>query len=142
MRPELLVFSRSELEQFVQNDHSEYVAIRIVNPKWKAHLESTSFQDEIRLEFWDVEDQIGSYTPINLDQANSIVKFLKKHKAHKRFVFQCEAGESRSYTCALFFADKILGDDVLVGLLSSNQNRSINFAVWNALSESFKKEIP
>ncbi|MDD4972522.1 MAG: hypothetical protein PHT07_24080 [Paludibacter sp.] len=139
MRPELLVFSRSQFEDFIRKQHNEFVAVRIINPNSKKHLEGTRFIDEIRLEFWDIEDAIGHYEPILLAQAKDIVQFLLKNKEQKRFVFHCEAGESRSHTCALFLADKILGDDILVGLLSSNQKNSINFALWNTLCEALRE---
>lgn len=141
MRPELFVFSRAEFNTFVLKDHANCVAIRIINPNGASHLEGTRFKDEIRLEFWDVEEEIENRRPIDALQAKAIVDFFEKNKYEERFVFHCEAGERRSYTCALFYADKILRDDILVGLLASNTNRSINFAVWNALCDANQREL-
>lgn len=140
MRPEVLVLSRASFNEFVRDtDHSNFVAVRISNPYGEGHSDDTNFFDELCIDFWDVEDISERYVPISQHQARTIVDFLVKYKDRKQFVFHCEAGLKRSFTCALFLADKILGDDVLVGLLSSDQKRALNFRVWGALYDTYRE---
>lgn len=53
------------------------------------------FKDELKLKFWDVEEEIGNYAPIHLIQAKQIYDFIIKNK-HSEFLINCEAGVSRS----------------------------------------------
>jgi len=53
------------------------------------------FKDELKLKFWDIEEEVGKYAPIHLIQAKQIYDFIMKNK-DSEFLINCEAGVSRS----------------------------------------------
>jgi predicted protein tyrosine phosphatase len=59
-----------------------------------------AFNESIRLEFWDTEDNVPGYPTISKEQAQELVDFILKN-ANKKFVIHCDAGQSRSAGVAL-----------------------------------------
>jgi len=89
----------------------ELVFISISDPS-KHFIETNNyFKDELKLKFWDIEEEIGNYAPIHLTQAKEIYDFIIKNKGN-RFLINCEAGVSRSAGIGLaieyIFRDKYL----------------------------------
>lgn len=112
---------------------SGVLALRIIDPEDFARTKEAGYDAEFIVGFHDVEMAIGHYTPINQKQAKEIVEFLRQHMNMERFIFRCTHGLSRSHTCALFFAQRILEDEILATRLAAVLGKSINFAVWEAL---------
>lgn len=83
---------------------SDLVFISISDPRKQFIKTDNYFHDELKLKFWDVEEQIGNYFPINKVQAKEIKDFILKHRDRK-FLINCEAGVSRSagVGCAVEF---------------------------------------
>lgn len=127
----VLVLSKQEFANLPACPDS--VAVRIVNPDGDGHASVPCYGEDLKLEFFDLEHTYGNNEPINAHQAHAIVTFLDMNKDKDRFVFHCEHGQSRSHTCALFFAQEMLKDEALASLLASASNKSINYAVWEAL---------
>ena len=100
------VVGREEIQSYPKKDGAidtnninlfpkELVFISISDPKRSFIKTDGYFHDELKLKFWDVEEQIGSYCPIHESQAKEIKDFILKHKDRK-FLINCEAGISRS----------------------------------------------
>ena len=57
-------------------------------------------KDNINVSFWDIEEKIGNYEPINDEQAYEIAKFINKYKNEIgngiKVLIHCSAGISRS----------------------------------------------
>ena len=126
----ILVLSRLEFANLPVDPES--VALRMVNPNTE-HVLVSGYSEDLGLKFLDLEEAYGNNLPIQPHHAHAIISFLMLTKHRNRFVFHCEHGQSRSHTCAMFFAQEILKDEVLTSLLASVQEKSINYAVWEAL---------
>lgn len=74
---------------------NELVFITISDPNKPNVDDKGYFKDKLELKFWDVEEDIGNYTPINITQAKEIYDFIITHK-DAEFLINCEAGVSRS----------------------------------------------
>lgn len=127
----ILVLSKEQFAELPADDSS--VVLRIIDPSDFQKIKESGFTNELVIAFNDVEEPIGHYTPIEPHQARQIISFLLRNAENDRFVMHCNFGQSRSHTCALFFAQEILQDEALASLLASDSGKSINFAVWNAL---------
>jgi predicted protein tyrosine phosphatase len=133
----ILVLSKAQFAELPADPNA--VAVRIVNPDGTGHAPVSNYGEDLRLQFFDVEEAIGRIEPINAQQAHAIVAFLDVNKDKKRFVFHCEHGQSRSHTCAMFFAQEMLNDEALTSLLASVHDKSINYAVWEALKIAHRR---
>ena len=73
------------------------VLIAIHDPSEPLHRNDqiTGFQDVIQLQFWDLEEDVGSYQIISDKDAEDLAEFIHKNKNHKFFI-HCAAGQSRS----------------------------------------------
>ena len=69
--------------------------ITIADPNKENIDDENYFLDTLKLKFWDVEEEIGRFAPINLIQAKEIYNFIMKNK-NSEFLINCEAGVSRS----------------------------------------------
>jgi len=78
-------------------DKNNTVLIAIHDPDTESHSSEylVGFQDVLEIKFWDVEETIGSYNPINMLQGKLIREFIMKNK-HSKFLVHCYAGMSRS----------------------------------------------
>lgn len=133
----ILVLSKQEFTKLPAR--SDSVALRIVNPDGTGHAPVPCYGEDLQLSFFDVEEPISRIEPINAQQAHAIVTFLMTNQDKDRFVFHCEHGQSRSHTCAMFFAQEILQDEALASLLASVPEKSINYAVWEALKIAHRR---
>lgn len=125
----------SKLQFDTHTPDPEAIAIRIIDPQGAKHSSISGYRDEIRLEFWDVENTIGKYAQISEQQAEQLYDFMLRHKDAERLVVHCMAGISRSNTVAQFFASHIAKDDKMASLVASAQGKLINYGVWDALKE-------
>lgn len=89
------VIGREELEGCLSDFPDDLVLISITDPSLDYVDTDDKFEYELKLKFWDVEEQIGNYAPINPIQAKMIKDFILQHK-DKKFLINCEAGISRS----------------------------------------------
>lgn len=87
----LLLYNEDVLDKY------NTVLISIHDPSSKVHPPSRiqGWYDVLQIQFWDVEEDIGKYTIITNEQANTIREFIEKHK-HRKFMIHCAAGKSRS----------------------------------------------
>ena len=78
-------------------DTTNTVLIAIHDPDSKIHTKDKiqGFDDILQIQFWDIEEGIGKYTPITKEQGLEIKDFIQKNK-NKKFFIHCEAGQSRS----------------------------------------------
>ena len=78
-------------------DKLNTVLISIHDPDREVHPESKieGFKDDLQIQFWDVEDDIGKYVIISDEQGKVIRDFIQKNKTSK-FLIHCAAGQSRS----------------------------------------------
>jgi len=53
------------------------------------------FNDVLQMQFWDIEEAIGRYKPLDEIQAKELRDFIEKNK-DKKFLIHCAAGISRS----------------------------------------------
>lgn len=53
------------------------------------------FNDYIRFDFWDTENNVPGYPTINQKQALELISFIDKHM-DESFLIHCDAGQSRS----------------------------------------------
>lgn len=74
---------------------NELCFISLSDPNKEFIKTDNYFKDELKLKFWDVEEEIGNYAPIHLIQAKQIYDFIIKNK-DSEFLINCEAGVSRS----------------------------------------------
>jgi len=85
-------------------DKANTVLIAIHDPDAQLHKPEhiSGFKDVLELQFWDIEEQIGSYKPLSKEQGQNIFDFIKKNKDSK-FLVHCHAGMSRSagVACAI-----------------------------------------
>jgi len=94
------IISKREVQILSDNqliDKSNTVLISIVDPDVE-YLDSEvtkNFKGYIGLKFWDIEEQIGNYSPISTLQAEEIRDFIVKNQ-DKKFLIHCMAGQSRS----------------------------------------------
>jgi predicted protein tyrosine phosphatase len=130
----ILVLSKAQFAELPPDPNA--VALRIVNPNTD-HVAVSGYCEDLGLKFLDLEEAYGNNLPIQPHHAHAIISFLVLTKDRERFVFHCEYGQSRSHTCAMFFAQEILKDEAIASLLASAQGKSINFAVWNALKNAY-----
>ena len=96
------VIGREELESCLNDFPDGLVLISITDPELKHVETNTKFVDELKLKFWDVEEEFLRFCPIHPLQAKQIKDFILLHK-YKKFLINCEAGISRSagIACAI-----------------------------------------
>lgn len=97
------VIGREEVEEafsFIE-DASEVVWISITDPHKNKIEISHKLHDSLHLQFYDVEESWSeTISPILDHQGKKIKDFILKNK-NKRFLINCEAGQSRSAAIAL-----------------------------------------
>lgn len=82
----------------------ELVLISIHDPGSLVHpdIKLEGFADVLQIQFWDIEQKLGTYDPISEEQGLEIREFILKNK-DKKFIVHCAAGQSRSagVACAI-----------------------------------------
>ena len=127
---------------YIKEFPSELVFISVADPKKPFIKTDGYFYDELKLKFWDVEEQIGNYCPIHNIQAKQIKDFILKHKDRK-FLINCEAGISRSagIGCAVevLLRDKDLfpKPEHVVSSIRKHWRYDVNETVFNAILEAY-----
>lgn len=89
------IIGRDEIQHNIDIFPSDLVLISITDPKTKDIETNNRFKDELKLKFWDLEEEYCNYYPIDLSQGLEIYEFIMKHK-EDNFLINCEAGISRS----------------------------------------------
>jgi predicted protein tyrosine phosphatase len=133
-KPIVYIRSRLDAERIVPR--SNEVAISITNPRQAPAVLDEGWKDVLRLGFHDVEEPAGHYREMTLEQAESVLAFVRKHK-HSPLLVHCEYGASRSAAVALFVAAwqnrPLDGDDeaanpwVLRMLSSAGRNKAMRW---------------
>ena len=127
------VVSKKEFDKLEPDVNA--VAIRIIDPEGENHSNIDGYKDELRIEFWDIDDDIGRLKAITDEQAKIIYDFMIKNINAEALVVHCMAGVSRSNTIAQFFAFHIAKDDYIASLLSSDTTKIINYGIWDKLKK-------
>jgi len=93
------IVGRNDLDYYIKNeiDLSNTVLISITDPdRPKINKEIiNAFNGALETSFWDVEESIGHYIPIDEKTSKIIKDFILDNK-DKKFIIHCEAGVSRS----------------------------------------------
>jgi len=131
----ILVFPKVKFSElsFIPNS----ISIRIIDPEQSGHTLNHPSAFEIKLEFWDLDSDLGRLKMLSNLQALDIVSFLIEHKELDTFIFHCEYGISRSYTCAVFFATQILKNNELADKIKTHEDQEINYGMWAKLNEAY-----
>ena len=93
------IIGRNEMINHFELFDKNAVHINIYDPI-KTPIRIDHFHDTLNISFWDIDQQIGNYKPIDDETAEKIVDFIVKHN-DKKFAINCEAGQSRSAAVAL-----------------------------------------
>ena len=126
---------------YVEDFPKDLVFISISDPKKPFIKTDGYFYDELKLKFWDVEEQIGNYCPIHHLQAKEIKDFILKHKDRK-FLINCEAGISRS--AGVGCAVEVLTRDIhcepepqhVISKIRQHWRYDVNETVYKAIIEA------
>ena len=103
------IIGRDEIESYpcydepynyIKDFPKDLCFITISDPDKENIDDKGHFLDTLKLKFWDIEEEIGRFTPINLTQAKEIYDFIMKNK-YSEFLINCEAGVSRSAAIGL-----------------------------------------
>lgn len=103
------IIGRDEIESYPSYDKpynyikdfpNDLCFITISDPDKENIDDKGHFLDILKLKFWDIEEEIGRFMPINLIQAKEIYDFIMKNK-NSEFLINCEAGVSRSAAVGL-----------------------------------------
>lgn len=89
------IIGRDEIQSNIKEFPNNLVLISITDPNTKDIETNNKFKDELKLKFWDLEEQYCNYMPISISQGLEIYNFIMKHK-NETFLINCEAGISRS----------------------------------------------
>lgn len=141
-RAEVMKYSEDGFKSLDINENT--VLISITDPKsdFLPVKIQNQFKDVLNIQFWDMEEQIGNYKPINKEEATIIRNFIINNK-DKNFVIHCEAGISRSSGVGLailliceFNCDKYLmatSDNPI----KSHHRYSPNYTVYDMISKPY-----
>lgn len=132
------IISRKELNIFYADFNKENVLISIRDPKSKP-LSINHFSDTLMVDFWDIEEDIGSLKVINNEVARNIKDFILKHK-NKTFVINCEAGMSRSSGTAMAVECLLLFNGNINEYMKNN-SEIIDFPRYTPNMEVFNKIV-
>ena len=99
------IISRNEIIEAIEQgilDKPNLVLISISEPVFEDYPDESltdkhvqGFKDSIRVKFWDITEDIGSYTVIPDNIAKQLQDFITSH-LDSRFIVNCRAGQSRS----------------------------------------------
>ena len=98
------IISRKEMIEFIESgeDTTDLVLISISEPIFEDYPDGeltdeqvSKFKDSLRVKFWDITEDIGSYTVIPDNTAKQLQDFITSH-LDSRFIINCRAGQSRS----------------------------------------------
>lgn len=141
-RAEVMKYSEDGFKSLDINENT--VLISITDPKsdFLPVKIQNQFKDVLNIQFWDMEEQIGNYKPINKEEATIVRNFIINNK-DKNFVIHCEAGISRSSGVGLavlliceFNCDKYLmatSDNPI----KSHHRYSPNYTVYDMISKPY-----
>jgi predicted protein tyrosine phosphatase len=128
--------SRRELES-LKLDNKNIVVISIADPDNPSVKIPEGVKGYLRLEFYDIEENINNYFPMNERDADQVSKFAKIHWGRADcIIVQCEAGISRSAGVAGAILKYFTGNDCAVfGSKRYYPNRLCYRLTLNALEE-------
>jgi len=95
------IFSRKEMETFLRGTEklSGIVVISITDPDLKEIDRDllSKADDFLVVKFWDIDEETDHpiYKPIDRETAKKVAEFIWKNR-EKKFLINCEGGESRS----------------------------------------------
>ena len=99
------IISRNEIIEAIEQgilDKPNLVLISISEPVFEDYPDEAltdkhvqGFKDSIRVKFWDITEDIGSYTVIPDNTAKQLQDFITSH-LDSRFIINCTLGQSRS----------------------------------------------
>ena len=99
-RSEIIEYSKNKFENLNKDDKTVLISITDPNNDLLSNDILNQFKDSLCVQFWDIEEQIGNYEPINDEITLKILNFIEKHKTNN-FIIHCEAGISRSAAIGL-----------------------------------------
>lgn len=144
------IISRAEVIKYSVDDfksldiNEDTVLISITDPKSNfLDLDiQNKFKNVLNIQFWDMEEQIGNYKPINEEESTIIRNFIIDNKDNN-FVIHCEAGISRSSAVGLavmlicqFNCDKYLMA-TSYNPIKVHHRYSPNYTVYDMISKVF-----
>ncbi len=141
-RAEVMKYSEDNFKSLNINENTVLISITDPKSNYLPIEVQKQFNDVLNIQFWDVEEQIGNYKPINEEEALIIREFILKNK-NKNFVIHCEAGISRSSGVGLavlliceFNCDKYLMA-TSYNPITSHHRYSPNYAVYDMVSSPY-----
>ena len=152
------IISRKEMIELIESDSLDkenLILISISEPiqEWYEDESLTDeqvkgFKDNIRLKFWDIEEDFGNYKIISDDVAKELQDFIVKN-IDNRFIIHCRAGQSRSagvgkaVECIKFFG---VGDEAKYNYqtsfsseISAHSRYSPNLTVFDKVIQDYTK---
>jgi len=100
-RDEVVKYSMNNFKDLKIDENTVIISITDPGSKFISMDILNKFKDNLSIQFWDIEEQIGNYKPISIEQAKVIKDFVIKNKDNN-FIVHCEAGMSRSAAVGLF----------------------------------------
>lgn len=99
-REEIVKHSADDFLKLKKDENTVLISITDPDKKTLPVEILSQFKNSLSLQFWDVEEPIGRFTPIEQSQAKEIKEFILSHK-DDNFIIHCEAGISRSAAVGL-----------------------------------------
>lgn len=91
------VISLKEMKEVIKTLPEDFIIISITDPDVENPLPDRPHM--LKIQFWDIEDTIGKYEPLTVEQGrilrNFVIKSFEEFDKPK-FIVQCMAGQSRS----------------------------------------------
>ena len=149
------IIGRSEMKKLIkeasktlfteQNELNNVVWISFTDPNKSFLYNSILFKDSIKIRCWDVEEEFLSYKPISEEDILKLYNFIISYK-DKKFIINCEAGQSRSSAVGLFI--EYINRDMFMykkwshfpSKILAHERYSPNMYILNKLKEIYEKE--
>jgi len=125
----LAIFSKLELIKFYQKYPKDAVLISVYTPDSKP-LNLNYFSQELYIDFWDLEEDFGSYKTLSNEKAKKIYDFIIENR-DKKFIINCDAGISRS-----------AGIGLAVECLIDYNGSKYDYAISNSAIKDFPRYSP
>lgn len=91
------VISYQEIQQCFDDISDEFIIISITDPDVENILPDKKHM--LKIQFWDIEETIGKYSPITEEQGRTLRNFILRsfeEFENPKFIINCMAGQSRS----------------------------------------------